>query len=143
MIVDKRSGNVEPFVISVDGCVELRPFPGVTMRATSAERMTLSLVVMEPGSTIEEHAHPHEQVGYMIEGEAEFVIGGEKFLVRAGQIWRIPGGVPHRVQALKARVVAIDAFCPRREDMTRPDSWGKIGVNPADSPRKQSGPDPS
>lgn len=116
---------MKTFILSPEDCVQLQPFPGVVMRATSAERMTLSLVEMEPGSIIAEHAHPHEQVGMMIEGEAEFVIGGQSFHVRAGQIWRIPGGLPHQVRAI-TRVVAVDAFCPRREDMTRPDSWGKI-----------------
>ncbi|MCS7237516.1 MAG: cupin domain-containing protein [Thermoguttaceae bacterium] len=121
---------MQGFVLAAESCVVLHPFPGVTMKASHGDRMTLSLVLMEPGSVIEEHAHPHEQMGYMIEGEAEFVIGGQTFHVRAGHMWRIPGGVPHRVKAL-SRMLALDAFCPPREDMSRPDSWGKIAKDVA------------
>ncbi len=118
---------MEPYLVNLDECVRLEPFPGVVMRAMAAERMTLSLVEMEPGSLIAQHAHPHEQIGFMIEGEAEFVIGDQTFRVKAGQMWRIPGGLRHKIQAL-SRVVALDAFCPRREDMTQPNSWGRISL---------------
>lgn len=108
---------MESFVVSKNECRRLQPFPGVTMHVTAGQHMTLSLVEMEPHSVIEEHSHPHEQVGYMIEGEAEFVIAGQHYLVTAGQMWRLPGGIPHKVIARERRVVALDAFYPRRQDM--------------------------
>ena len=49
-------------------------------------RETLSVVDMEPGSVIEEHSHPHEQVGHVISGEIEITIGGELRLLRVTQI---------------------------------------------------------
>lgn len=78
--------------------------------------MTLSLVEMEPHAVIAMHSHPHEQVGYMVEGEAVFVVGGETRTVGAGQMWRIPGGVPHQVTAGAGGARALDAFYPIRED---------------------------
>ena len=50
-------------------------------------------------SVVEEHSHPHEQMGLMLEGEAEFIVGGQRRTVRAGQMWRIPGGVLHKATA--------------------------------------------
>jgi quercetin dioxygenase-like cupin family protein len=117
---------MDGFIVDRQDCVELWPFAGVTMWATSGDHMTISLVRMEPHSVIEEHAHPHEQMGFMIEGEAEFVIAGKSYRVRAGQMWKLPGGVPHKVVALDRPVLALDAFYPRREDMKRPNSWGKM-----------------
>ena len=35
----------------------------------------------------------------MLEGEAEFIVGGESKIVRAGDQWCIPGGVVHKVIA--------------------------------------------
>jgi quercetin dioxygenase-like cupin family protein len=105
------------YIVSRQDCVRMSPFPGIEMHAMEAEKMTLSVVDMEPGSVIEEHSHPHEQIGYMMEGEAEFVIAGRSYLVRAGQMWRLPGGVPHRVIAGDRPVRAIDVFYPVREDM--------------------------
>ncbi len=105
------------YVTSTADCVGRDPFPGVRMFATEAEKMTLSIVDMEPGAVIPEHSHPHEQIGYMVEGEFEFIIGGKSHWVTPGQIWRIPGGVAHKVIAGSRHVRAIDVFYPVREDM--------------------------
>jgi len=105
------------YVVDLDTCVHRDPFPGVRMHTTEAEKMTLSVVEMEPHAVIPEHSHPHEQIGYMVEGEFEFIIGGTSRWVTRGQIWRIPGGVPHKVIAGDHHVRAIDVFYPVREDM--------------------------
>ncbi len=67
-------------------------------------------------AVIEEHSHPHEQVGLMLAGEAEITIGPQQSRVTAGQMWRIPGGVPHKMVALERPVRALDVFHPPRED---------------------------
>ncbi|MFH1921430.1 MAG: cupin domain-containing protein [Planctomycetota bacterium] len=105
------------YIVNEDGCVRMNPFAGVAMHAMEAEKMTLSIVDMAPHSVIEEHSHPHEQIGYMVEGEAEFVVAGESVRVHAGQMWRLPGGVPHKVITGEKSMRAIDVFYPVREDM--------------------------
>lgn len=105
------------YIVNLEDCVAMNPFEGVAMHAFEAERMTLSVVDLEPGAVIPEHSHPHEQIGYMVAGAAEFVIAGESFQVRAGQMWRLPGGVPHKVIAGDGPVRAVDVFYPVREDM--------------------------
>jgi quercetin dioxygenase-like cupin family protein len=91
-------------------------FPGVRVRTCSAERMMLSLAHLEPGAVVEEHRHPHEQVGIVLEGRAVFTIGGEQKTLGPGDLFRIPGNTPHRVVALDAPFRALDVFCPIRED---------------------------
>lgn len=76
----------------------------------------LSLVEFEPHAVVEEHSHPHEQMGLMLAGEAEFIIGGESRKVGPGTIGRIPGGVKHKVIAGDKPVRALDVFYPIRED---------------------------
>jgi quercetin dioxygenase-like cupin family protein len=105
------------YVIDLARCKRRDPFPGVRMHTTEAEKMTLSVVEMEPYAVIPEHSHPHEQIGYMVYGEFEFIIGGKSHHVVPGQMWRIPGGVPHKVIAGDHPVRAIDVFYPIREDM--------------------------
>lgn len=105
------------YVIDLARCKRHDPFPGVRMHTTQAEQMTLSVVDLEPHAIIPEHSHPHEQIGYMVEGEFEFIIGGKSHHVTPGQIWRIPGGVPHKVIAGERPARAIDVFYPIREDM--------------------------
>ncbi len=52
----------------------------------------------------------------MLEGVAEFIVGEERRTVGPGQMWRIPGGVPHQVIAGDRPVRALDVFRPIRED---------------------------
>jgi quercetin dioxygenase-like cupin family protein len=91
-------------------------FPGVHIRTAAAERMMLSVVEIEPGAVVEEHAHPHEQVGMVLAGRAVFTIGGEEKTLQAGDLYRIPGGVRHKVVALNEKVRALDIFEPIREE---------------------------
>ena len=52
----------------------------------------------------------------MISGRLEFTVGGVTRVLGPGEIWRIPGGVTHRVRALGEPAVALDVFHPVRED---------------------------
>ena len=91
-------------------------FPGVRISTAAAERMMLSLVDLEPHSVVEEHAHPHEQVGILLSGRMVFTIGGEEKTVGPGDMWRIPGGVRHKVRVLDEPCRALDIFTPVREE---------------------------
>jgi quercetin dioxygenase-like cupin family protein len=91
-------------------------FPGVEIRTTAGANLMLSVVRLEPESVVLDHAHPHEQMGYLLEGRLEFTVGGVTRLLSPGDIWRIPGGVVHRVRALDQPAVALDVFHPIRED---------------------------
>lgn len=91
-------------------------FPGVAICTTPGVAMMLSMVTFEPHSVVPDHSHPHEQMGVMISGRLEFTVGGITRVLGPGDIWRIPGGVVHRVIALDGPAVALDVFHPIRED---------------------------
>ena len=97
-------------------CAAHTIFPGVQIRTCAADKMMLSVVEIAPGAVVEEHAHPHEQVGMVLQGRAVFVIGGEEKTLQAGDLYRIPGGVRHKVHALDELVRALDVFNPPRDD---------------------------
>jgi len=78
--------------------------------------MMMSVVDLAPRAVVEEHQHPHEQVGMLLEGRAIFFIGGEQKTLQTGDMYRIPGNVRHKVIALDQPVRAIDIFCPVREE---------------------------
>ncbi len=78
--------------------------------------MMLSLVDFEPGAVVEAHSHPQEQCGLMLEGRARFFVGDEEQVLGPGDMWKIPGGVTHRVVALDEGCRALDIFHPIRED---------------------------
>lgn len=103
------------YFVDKSDCARNDIFPGVHAFAMAGEHMMLSLVEFEPNAVVEEHSHPHEQMGMMIEGRAHFFIGDEEQVLGPGQMYRIPGGVKHRVVALDAPVKALDFFYPIRE----------------------------
>ena len=91
-------------------------FPGVDIRTSACERMMISVVNFAPESVVPDHAHPHEQMGYMVSGHLEFNVGGEIRILSPGDVWKIPGGVRHTVRAVGGPAVALDVFNPIRED---------------------------
>ena len=91
-------------------------FPGVHIRTAAADKMMMSVVEIEPRAVVEAHSHPHEQVGMVLAGRAVFTIGGEEKTLEAGDLYRIPGGVAHKVVAIDGPAVALDVFHPIRED---------------------------
>ena len=104
------------YFVDKSECSHHAIFPGVDIYTTCGQQLMLSLVEMQPHAVVEEHSHPHEQSGLMLEGEAEFFIGDQQRTVRPGDMWRIPGGVAHKVIAGDRPVRALDVFHPIRED---------------------------
>ena len=91
-------------------------FPGVSVRTVWGTGIMLSVAELEPHSVVEEHQHPHEQMGMVLEGRAEFIIGGEHRVLGPGDMYVAPGGVRHKVIALDAHVRVLDVFNPPREE---------------------------
>ena len=90
--------------------------PGVNLNVAWGHKLMLSVVELEPGSTVPMHSHPHEQAGIVLEGEFDLTIGGETRRVRRGDMYIIPGGVEHAAVTGEGKAVALDIFHPIRED---------------------------
>lgn len=91
-------------------------FPGALSRTFWGEKMLFSLLELAPGCLVPRHSHPHEQAGIVLEGELEFTIGDETRVVKAGEVFFIPGGVEHSVKVGAAPCKALDVFSPTREE---------------------------
>lgn len=104
-----------PFVKSGGG-TQHKIFPGVDVFTVAGKEMMLSRAVFEPNAIVERHSHPHEQVGMVIRGSALFEVGEEQQTLEVGDMYVIPGGVPHRVTATDSGCEALDIFHPIRED---------------------------
>ena len=94
------------------------------MTPDGAERRVLSyggnLMLVEfrfpAGAASWEHSHPHEQVGYVAEGEIDFCMAGRapERLVKGGSYY-VPANVKHYI-VTHAPTVLLDAFTPLRND---------------------------
>jgi quercetin dioxygenase-like cupin family protein len=93
---------------------------GIGRRMLNGEAMTLAQITLAAGAEVPLHEHPNEQIATVLSGRLRFLVGDEEFEVGAGESVLIPGGVPHRVDALEDSVV-LDAFAPRRDDWLRGD----------------------
>lgn len=89
---------------------------GVTGRVVEGERITMSLVDLEPTVPVPEHHHENEQVGFVVEGQIDFTIDGETRTLRAGETYVIPSDVPHSVVTGPNGAVVLDVFAPLRDD---------------------------
>lgn len=89
---------------------------GVHLKAAVYGKQTLLTEVrMDPGAIIPPHSHPHEQTGYLVSGQLEFLVDGARIIADPGDSWNIAGAVVHSATALVDSVV-VEVFSPVRED---------------------------
>lgn len=72
-------------------------------------------VYFEEGAIGVLHSHPHEQITYIIDGEFEFNVNGEKKLLVAGDSTFKEPNIVHGAVCKKAGKL-IDIFTPQRDD---------------------------
>lgn len=68
-----------------------------------------------PGGVGALHSHPHEQIVYVLEGEADFTLAGETRRIGPGDTVYVGANLVHGVVAA-TEFRALDVFSPQRED---------------------------
>jgi len=95
--------------------------PGIRRRTVAAGvQMMQMVVVLDAGSHLSEHQHPHEQITHMLRGRLRLTVASVSHELVAGQSLCIPGGTLHAADALEDTLV-IDTFSPPREDLLAQD----------------------
>lgn len=70
----------------------------------------------EKGAVGAMHRHPHEQIGYIIEGSLKYMEEGkEDVVLNAGDTYIVAPDVMHGIECL-TEVKLLDIFTPMRED---------------------------
>lgn len=90
--------------------------PGIHARTFWGENLMLVLVSFEPNAVVPTHHHPHEQAGQVLEGTVAFEIGDEEKVLSPGDIYLIPGNIPHSARAVHGTARVLDIFHPVREE---------------------------
>ena len=101
---------------SHDEAQEIEMLPGITRRTLNdGDHTSIHEISIADGKIVPEHAHPHEQTGYLVSGRLLFEMPGLTKELTPGDSWLIPGDVPHKVTALETSI-AIDIFSPKRDE---------------------------
>ena len=90
---------------------------GVSHRVFSGDGATLAWRTLEVGHETNPHAHPHEQIVYIVSGRIRFTVGDEVALVELGDMFVIPPDVVHWAENVgDDTAVDLSVFSPRRAE---------------------------
>ena len=87
----------------------------ISRRVLTGEKEMIVWWSMKAGAHAAAHAHPHEQIFWMLSGKMDFRLGTERRVCGPGDVGVIPGGVEHEAWFPEDTEV-IDVFAPPRED---------------------------
>lgn len=111
---------------SFEHCQPITLLPGFEARFIHTETQTFSLVTIEKGAVLPEHAHFNEQFSRIIEGTFKLTVDGNSQICKKGDVALIKSNAPHSGKAL-TRCVIFDVFNPAREDYRSlsisPEKW--------------------
>ena len=88
--------------------------PGIRQKTLVwGEKTLMTEFILERGSVLPLHSHPHEQTGYLVEGHLTLTVGEEAREIFPGDSWSIPGDVEHSARVHQDSK-AIEIFSPVR-----------------------------
>jgi quercetin dioxygenase-like cupin family protein len=73
----------------------------ISKRVIDRTTGTITLFSFDQGQKLSEHTAPFDALVQVIEGRAEIIIAGEKFLVNSGESIILPVGIVHAVNAVE------------------------------------------
>lgn len=91
--------------------------PGLTFQPVLGDKLMVNFVSLEPHTVAPVHWHEEEQITFVIDGEIEFEVAGEKRLLKRGDAVVIPPNVPHGARTLDSSCLEVDAFHPPRRGL--------------------------
>ena len=97
--------------------IDLEPAGDGVMRKILSYTDTLMVVEnhFDKGAVGALHHHPHTQITYVVSGQFEFEIAGEKKIVNPGDSMLKMDGIEHGCVCLQEGIL-LDIFTPMRED---------------------------
>lgn len=85
------------------------------VRFIHTRNITVAFSTLIAGAVVPLHAHVHETIDFVQEGELEMRVGELTVRLHASMVFRVPPGVVHSARAITDCKV-INIFYPARED---------------------------
>jgi quercetin dioxygenase-like cupin family protein len=70
----------------------------IARKVIAGAEETLTQAYFKKGALVPSHAHPGEQMIYVLQGALRAVVDGTEVTLRDGEVLRIPAHVPHRLK---------------------------------------------
>jgi len=67
----------------------------------TGEQIEVGLLRFKAGEGAKQHAHPHEQVLFVLSGRVRMKIAGETYELGAREVAHMPPNVPHSLEAIE------------------------------------------
>lgn len=114
-----EGGGVERprFLHGVDGW--RADVAGARYREVALERVSFTHFELDPATDFPVHTHQSEQITFVLSGQLDFEVGGQRHRIREGEAIAIPSGVPHAVRSGDRRTIAVDAWSPPPNHLSR------------------------
>ncbi len=90
----------------------------VLISGDEGPHFALRRFIMGPGGGMPRHTNVVEHEQYVLQGKARIGIGDETYIVQAGDVVFIPGGVPHWYQNIGDEDFIFLCAVPNKEDKT-------------------------
>jgi quercetin dioxygenase-like cupin family protein len=88
----------------------------VFIKSVTGEKSQLCFMRLEPGE-VTDHHHPQEQIGYILAGQVEITIDGQKKNLGPGDAYYIPGNIQHGFSVLTDETVEyLEIFSPPKAE---------------------------
>jgi len=88
-------------VFSFNDSVEYASGGILSKTVLKKETGTISLFSFAKGEALSEHTAPFDAMIQVVDGRGEVIIGGESFILEAGQSIIMPANMPHAVKAVE------------------------------------------
>lgn len=95
---------------------------GIDRQIIWGDNVMLVRLTMAKGASVKTHAHPNEQMTYILKGKITFTYGHQMentVVLSAGDILHLPANVPHTAMC-QEDTINVDIFSPPRRDWLEP-----------------------
>ena len=84
---------------------------------SAGERASMKYWRVEPGATLPDHSHEHEQIGYVLRGSLTAIVEGREVRLEEGDAYRFPSRQRHGAENRgEEPAVGLGVLAPPRTD---------------------------
>jgi len=93
------------------------PLAGITAAVAVGAQLSAVRYTLDADAPVPEHSHPNEEFGQILRGSLELRVAGRTRVLRAGEAFLVPGGVPHAARALDEGCELLECYAPPRDPL--------------------------